>query len=155
VELEIGIRLRGSIDLVERRKDGALRATDHKTGKARADARTIVGGGEKLQPVLYALALERLFPSDAVAGGRLFYCTQAGGFSDVFIPLDGRAREHAREVSRIIGGAIEQGAFPVAPAPRACEYCDFASVCGEGEEARVAKKPRDELSGLRRLRELE
>jgi RecB family exonuclease len=32
LKLANGIQLRGSIDLVERRADGALRATDHKTG---------------------------------------------------------------------------------------------------------------------------
>ena len=59
--LDCGIRLRGSIDLIERRADGALRATDYKTGKARAQDGAIVGGGEILQPVLYALIFERSF----------------------------------------------------------------------------------------------
>lgn len=154
VELENGIRLRGSIDLVEQSPEGALRATDYKTGKARADASTIVGGGEKLQPVLYALTLEKLFPGAKVAGGRLFYCTQAGGFEAVSIPLDDRARAQAREVARIIGEAIERGWFPAAPVKRGCEYCDFREVCGENVEARTARKPQAELAELTRLREL-
>ena len=54
------LKLRGSIDLVERHATGLLRATDHKTGKARAQEGVVVGGGEHLQPVLYALACERL-----------------------------------------------------------------------------------------------
>src|SRR5205085_3858817 len=56
------LNLRGSIDLVERRADGALRATDYKTGRARAKADAVIDGGEILQPVLYAMALEQLFP---------------------------------------------------------------------------------------------
>ena len=50
--LDHGLKLRGSIDLVEQASDGALRATDYKTGKARADFGNIVGGGRHLQPVL-------------------------------------------------------------------------------------------------------
>jgi hypothetical protein len=34
VELDCGIRLRGSIDLVERHSSGHIRISDHKTGKA-------------------------------------------------------------------------------------------------------------------------
>ena len=115
----------------------------------------MVGGGETLQPVLYALTLEKMFPDAKVEGGRLYYCTQAGGFSDVTIPLDGRARELAREVSRVISGAITEGFFPAAPARGACDYCDFLPVCGPGEEERWKRKPKAELKDLLALRELE
>src|SRR5204862_2503376 len=57
-----GLQLRGSIDLVERDAEGKLRATDHKSGKKRAKDGAVIGGGSVLQPVLYALALEELFP---------------------------------------------------------------------------------------------
>jgi RecB family exonuclease len=50
-----GARLRGSINLVERRADGALRVTDHKTGKARVPEGAMVWGGQPLQSVLYGL----------------------------------------------------------------------------------------------------
>ena len=40
--------LRGSMDLVERHVTGALRVTDHKTGRARPDERMVVSGGEVL-----------------------------------------------------------------------------------------------------------
>jgi RecB family exonuclease len=153
VELETGLRLRGSIDLVERSVRGTLRATDYKTGRPRADAETVIGGGEMLQPVFYALTLERMFPDLKVEGGRLFYCTQAGGFSEVTIPLDGRAREQAREVTTIIASALERGFFPAAPARGACEFCDFQQVCGPGEEARARRKSQADLKDLQRLRE--
>ena len=58
--LDCGIRLRGSIDLVERNAEGHLRVTDHKTGKVRVKTDSIVEGGASLQPVLYALAVEKL-----------------------------------------------------------------------------------------------
>src|SRR5262249_2852331 len=51
-----GVRLRGSIDLVERDPArGLLRVTDHKTGKAPERLPRWIGGGELLQPLLYAL----------------------------------------------------------------------------------------------------
>ena len=156
VQLETGLQLRGSIDLVERSPRGTIRATDYKTGKPRAVQGTVVGGGETLQPVLYALTLEKMFPDAKVEGGRLYYCTQAGGFSDVTIPLDGRSRELAREVSRVIASAIAEGFFPAAPARGACDYCDFLPVCGPGEEARWKRKSKgQELKDLAALRRLE
>src|SRR5438094_527849 len=42
------LTLRGSIDLVERHARGAVRATDHKTGKARAADGVVIGGGQVL-----------------------------------------------------------------------------------------------------------
>src|SRR5262249_26102415 len=123
VALDCGIQLRGSIDLVEKRAGGALRATDYKTGKARVADGAIIGGGGTLQPVVYALALEKLFPCERIDSGRLYYCTSHGDFRDVVIPLDDEARGAAAEVARAVGGALRDGFLPAAPQARACEYC--------------------------------
>lgn len=152
VVLDCGIRLRGSIDLVEHGAFGALRATDYKTGKVRAKQGAVISGGEVLQPVLYALALEKLFPSARVDAGRLYYCTSAGGFEEVQIPLDDEARAAAAELAQVIGGWLGEGFFPAAPAPGACTYCEYRPVCGPYEEIRAAKKARDRLVPLARLR---
>ena len=53
-----GYRLKGRIDLIERHASGMLRVVDHKTGKPREPRPEMVGGGEALQPALYALAAE-------------------------------------------------------------------------------------------------
>src|SRR3970040_1314922 len=63
-ELEVGSDLtegiRGRIDVVERHVDtGALRVTDHKTGKRPERIPQWVGGGKHLQPLLYSLAAEK------------------------------------------------------------------------------------------------
>jgi hypothetical protein len=147
------LRLRGSIDLVERRADGVLRATDHKTGKVAAEAGVVVGGGTVLQPVLYALACERLL-SERVAGGRLYYCTSAGAFTERVVPLDPASREHAAVVVDTIGEALETGFLPAAPAPGACRWCDYRIVCGPREEQRVQRKPERQLERLLHLRTL-
>jgi ATP-dependent helicase/nuclease subunit B len=148
VALEGGLNLRGSIDLVERSVRGTLRATDYKTGRARAAEGNVVGGGRHLQPVLYALVLERLFPGVVVEGGRLFYCTQVGGFSTVATPLEPLARDHLARVVTTLRGALEQGFFPADPAQGECRWCDFAPVCGPHEERRLklTRKARDAQS---------
>jgi CRISPR/Cas system-associated exonuclease Cas4 (RecB family) len=155
VALDAGIRLRGSIDLVERRDDGHLRVTDHKTGKDRVGEGDVIKGGESLQPVLYALAIEKLFPESPVDGGRLYYCTAAGNFSERPVTLDAKARTAAAAVAETIGRALEQPFLPAAPARDACRWCDYRVVCGPYEEMRTARKPREPLAPLEALRELE
>jgi len=61
VDLDSGIQLRGSIDLVERHASGHIRISDHKTGKADGEDGQIIAGGKSLQPALYALVAEKLF----------------------------------------------------------------------------------------------
>lgn len=153
--LDGGLKLRGSIDLVEKAVSGSLTATDYKTGKQRAELSTRLGGGKTLQPVLYSLALEKLFPGVVVEGGSLWYCTQAGNFTKVPIPLDARSRDEARFAINIVGQAIEKAFLPAAPGRDECTYCDFLPVCGTGEERRVERKSQQELEALQRLRELE
>ncbi|MGO8994045.1 MAG: PD-(D/E)XK nuclease family protein, partial [Polyangiaceae bacterium] len=152
--LDCGIQLRGSIDLVERDESGTLRATDHKTGKARAEAGTVIGGGEVLQPVLYALALEKILPGERVEGGALYFCTAKGDFKTVPVPLNDEARAAAAQVAATVGAALGAGFLPAAPARGACDYCDFQRVCGPYEELRVKRKPPTELAPLIALRRL-
>jgi RecB family exonuclease len=155
VPLDCGITLRGSIDLVEEAPDGTLRATDHKTGKQRQRPGSVVGGGESLQPVFYALAVEKIFPERRVAGGRLSYCTSAGDFKEVMVPLDRLARDAADRVAATLGQAITRGFLPAAPARDACRFCDYRPICGPWEEERTRKKKdRSELEALEALRRL-
>ena len=60
VAVDGGLQLQGSIDLVERHRSGILRVVDHKTGKMPEPRPEMVGAGEVLQPVLYAMAAEQL-----------------------------------------------------------------------------------------------
>ena len=144
------IALRGAIDAVERRADGGLVAVDYKTGRVRARADSVIGGGQVLQPVLYALALEAAFPSDRVAGARLSYCTTKGGFTEVELALDPVARGAAKLALDTIVKALESGMFPAAPIEDACSACDYAAACGPSPEARAERKP--SLTSLALLR---
>jgi RecB family exonuclease len=152
--LDCGIQLRGSIDLVERDASGLLRASDYKTGKAHAKPGTVVKGGTVLQPVLYALALEKVLPGERVEGGSLYYCTSKGDFTSVPVPLDDQARAAATELATTLGDALDAGFLPAAPDQGACKYCDYQRVCGPYEEQRVTRKPKRELVPLSLLRRL-
>jgi CRISPR/Cas system-associated exonuclease Cas4 (RecB family) len=148
-----GLRLRGSIDLIERHPRGVLRATDHKTGKIVADKEVIVGGGAILQPLLYALAAEKIL-DQPVESGRLYYCTSAGSFEERTVSLDDTGRAAIAEVIAIVGGALEEGFLPAMPAAGECRYCDYRPVCGPYEEQRAVLKPKPRLAELKRLREM-
>jgi len=150
---EAVLKLRGSIDLVERQASGKLRATDHKTGKARAKDGVIIGGGQHLQPVLYALACEKLLKAP-VESGRLYYCTSDGNYEERIVKLDDFARGYAGIMAETVGAALENGFLPAAPAHDACVWCDFLAVCGPNEERRVRVKPQQRLVELKALREL-
>jgi ATP-dependent helicase/DNAse subunit B len=151
--IENHLKLRGSIDLVERHSSGKLRATDHKTGKARAKDGVVIGGGQHLQPVLYALACEKLLDA-AVESGRLYYCTSDGNYEERVVMLDEFARGYAGIMTETVGRALEEGFLPAAPAHDACVWCDYLAVCGPHEERRVRGKPQQRLVELKTLREL-
>jgi CRISPR/Cas system-associated exonuclease Cas4 (RecB family) len=151
VELECGLQLRGAIDMVEQLRDG-VRATDHKTGRRPVDDGFVIGQGRVLQPVLYALALERLLPGARVASGRLHYCTAEAGFAEREVPLDALARGAAKRLAAAIDSAIEHSFLPAAPADGACDYCEYQVVCGPYEALRTARKPKRDLEPLVQLR---
>jgi ATP-dependent helicase/nuclease subunit B len=154
VRLDGRFLLRGSVDLIERRDDGgALRVTDHKTGKNRTTWKTVIGGGAMLQPVLYSVAVTQALEM-AVTSGRLFYCTAAGGFTDHEIPINDANRRAGLEALEIVDRAIELGFLPMAPANRACTWCDFRTVCGPHEEQRIRMKSADKLGDLLALRQM-
>jgi RecB family exonuclease len=152
--LDCGILLRGSIDMVERDGEGALRAADYKTGKIPKHVRpgVVIDGGKLLQPVLYALALEKVLPGERVVGGSLDYCTSRGDFTTVPVPLSDEAREAAGMLARTVGDGLGRGFLPAAPEDGACRYCDYLRVCGPHEELRVKRKPVAELTQLAELR---
>ena len=153
VTIEGGFRLRGAVDLIEEhRATGALRVTDHKTGR-RPDRieKVIIGAGAVLQPVLYGVAIEAALKR-IVSQGRLFYCTATGGYAEHEIPLNERTRSAGIEVLQIIDRAVENGHLAAAPTEEACGRCDFVPVCGPDVFRRVNGKPQDRLADLQALR---
>ncbi|MBK9167231.1 MAG: PD-(D/E)XK nuclease family protein [Bryobacterales bacterium] len=155
-----GYRLRGAIDLVEMRRaidirlgEPTLRVTDHKTGRAPDALPRIAGGGEALQPLLYAAAAEVLLERKAEAG-TLYYCTQRGNFARTEIPLNSDGRSALTKVLETIDAAVTGAFLPAAPRADACSVCDYRLVCGPSEERRLAVKDPRSLNALAALRGL-
>jgi RecB family exonuclease len=153
VVLDGGFRLRGVVDLVERRRATAdLRVTDYKTGARRAPRNLVVAGGATLQPVLYAFAIQQIL-GERVVESRLFYCTRAGGFEQRAVRMAGSdAAVRAREVLGTIDEAVAAGILPPAPLHDGCRLCDFQDVCGPHEERRAQRKQSGLLDALERMR---
>jgi RecB family exonuclease len=151
VELPGGYRLQGSIDLVERLASGALRVVDHKTGRIPEPKPETLGGGEALQPVLYALAAEALLGEPALAG-RLYYSTIAQNYAVIDVPLNDWTRRRAQHALELIDGALRDGRLPAAPRKDGCKGCEYLAVCGPYEEERVRVKSQAELNKLKELR---
>jgi ATP-dependent helicase/DNAse subunit B len=136
---DCGVRLRGSIDLVERHTaTRVLRITDHKTGKSPASIPLYVGGGRFLQPLLYGLAAGQILDA-TVESGRLFYATQQGGYQHALIPINEKSRAFLTKLLSNIDGAVAAGFLPPHPQKDGCEYCDYRVVCGPYEELRAAR----------------
>jgi CRISPR/Cas system-associated exonuclease Cas4 (RecB family) len=162
VSIDPGLLLSGAIDLVEEHTESraagqrVLRATDHKTGAVPGKL-NVTQGGTVLQPLLYALALERLFPDATVRGGRLHFCTARGRFEVQDVPLTARARETGERLIRAISTMLESGFLPAAPDREACESCSYRVICGPYEEERVAQVKAKEsfrLAPLFQIRDL-
>ncbi len=162
VKIDGRFLLRGSIDLVERRRtgpgrpaDGAgpavLRVTDHKTSKNRSERRSIIGGGQQLQPVIYSLAAEAA-TGCTVEKARFSYCTAAGGFTEHGVEINEKSRRMGIEAMEIIDRAIDLGMLPPAPADKACRFCDFLTVCGPEQERRSHRKSKQQIADLLELR---
>ena len=162
VRMPGGQLLRGAVDLIEGLYDSAtgaasaLRITDHKTGVNRSKENLEFGGGEMLQPSLYAMAVEHVFPELKVRESVLSYCTATGGFTRRVVRIDDPLRQRAAEVLAAIDDAIAYGFLPPAPRKDACSWCDFRAVCGPYEESRwlLKKEERQGMTDLVWLRGL-
>jgi len=84
----------------------------------------------------------------------LYFCTSAGGFSEVIVPLDRYTRNSVAQLAEIIGEALEQPFLPAAPAERQCAWCDYQPVCGPYEERRTRRKSKQQLEPLLKLRDM-
>ncbi len=151
VSVGAGFQLQGSIDLVERHTSGALRVVDHKTGRIPDPRPDMVGGGEVLQPALYAMAAEQLL-GRAVGLGRLHYATLAQNYTMLEFPMNQWARQRAMAVLQTIDDAMRDGFLPAAPRKDGCKGCEYLVVCGPYEEERAREKSTAELKGLKELR---
>lgn len=146
-----GFLIHGVIDVVEKARQSDIRITDHKTGKNRTQEGMVIGGGEILQPVLYALSVESLRNIN-VKEARLSYCTAAGGYTARTVQINEASRQSTTELLRAIDSAISNAFLPAAPKKDGCKWCDFSQVCGPHEELRVSRKDQSYLDKLVNIR---
>jgi ATP-dependent helicase/nuclease subunit B len=160
-----GLPLSGAIDLVEQASASGqdadapvLRATDFKTGGVsqavdrRSGRRSITAGGMVLQPLLYALALEKLFPEAQVRAGRLYYCTRQQQYESHVVELNERTREIAARLAQYANDMLRQGFLPAAPdTAERCSQCEYQVICGPHEAERVQNVKMRDGARLRSL----
>jgi RecB family exonuclease len=127
-------KLKGRIDVVEQHISGLRRVIDHKTGTLKEKI-TLLGKGEVLQPVLYALAA-------GAPKGQLYFATLRGNYQRVEIAVHQEAQRQAEIVLTNIDEAIDAGEFQAYPRMDACEFCEYTPVCGPYEQERAARKPK-------------
>jgi RecB family exonuclease len=152
VELAEGLKLKGLIDVIEQHESGVLRVTDYKTGKPPEKPPVQIGGGQSLQPALYAMAAAQKLMGQ-VTESRLFYATIRGNYVEHRIRVSEETCEAAESVLRHVDKALRRGELPAAPVEDACEHCDYVSICGPYEEERVGRKNPAPLRRLVHLRE--
>ena len=133
-----------------------MRVTDHKTGKADGKPGQLIDGGKSLQPLLYALAAERLFAGEAVTSGRLYFCTSTGGRSPSrsFRSTSASRDDGLPGCRHGSARPVAQPSLPAAPDRGQCDICDYRVVCGPHEERRTARKPQENLGPLLAVRAL-
>jgi RecB family exonuclease len=152
VAIDSRLLLQGRIDLIEQHVSGPLRVTDHKTGTPPERVPSQIGGGQFLQPALYAMAAAQAL-QQPVQQARLFYSTLRGNYVEFPVRLTAETRDAAEAVLNQIDRALRNGELPAAPCKDGCAYCDFLSICGPYEEERITRKNQAELRKLKELRE--
>lgn len=149
VELELGeagpLKLRGSIDRVDRLDAGGYRVWDYKTGSTSGHGRVDPLADGHLQWLLYGRALEVLLERAGLEGdvrrsGYLFPGERGHG-ERMDYAVDGRATERLADLLARRLDLVAAGLFPHATDTDACRWCDFTSVCG-GVERRAKQAAR-------------
>ncbi len=135
------IRLRGSIDRVDRAPDGRFHVWDYKTGTALyIHEERGISAGRQIQPALYALAWEALVArrgepgQGSVAGSGYFFPGRKGLGERFAIAFSG---EETRKALDTLFDLLAGGAFPHTPDKDAdCFVCrDLAGFCENREES--------------------
>ncbi|MEK6709047.1 MAG: PD-(D/E)XK nuclease family protein [Nitrospinota bacterium] len=146
VSLEDGRRLlvSGRYDLLERSAEGEYRFVDFKSGgsgRAVPKKNDPLGGGQWLQPHLYARHGREVLGREARIGAAYAFVTERRSYRLFPIPPE-KIEALGPRVDRLLGHflrAAEAGVFFPLPSS-ACNHCDFVSICGPERGPRAARK---------------
>ncbi len=155
-----GLLLKGVIDRVDVSPTGGIRVTDYKTGRMAQYRENSLRGGRTVQLPLYmSAAHQHIAPRHGgarVAGAQYRSVDRRGEFRS--IAYDAATMEERREdlgrIATTFVNGVARGAFFAMPGEEECRWCAYKLACGEGREARFARKRDDEAAAdLIRLRE--
>ncbi len=137
-------QLQGFMDRVDLSTDGKkLRVVDYKSGSREGFKNDSVKEGTKIQMPLYLWACRTLYP-DAVPEEAVYeFLTAKGGYGAV--SFDASDWNNVEEPLKILlttaAEAVDRGLFPAAA--KACDRCDYRTLCGPGAGKRGEKKRED------------
>ncbi|HVM32587.1 MAG TPA: PD-(D/E)XK nuclease family protein [bacterium] len=137
-------RLEGFMDRVDLHSDGRrLRVVDYKSGTKEGFKNDSVKEGTKIQMPLYLWACRTLYPGKAPEEAVYEFLTAKGGYGETTFDAKDPARveEPLKALLTTAAEAVEQGLFPAAA--KACERCDYRTLCGPGAEKRGERKRED------------
>ncbi|SDT10580.1 PD-(D/E)XK nuclease superfamily protein [Paenibacillaceae bacterium GAS479] len=156
------MRVKGFIDRIDELAPHRYKIYDYKTGNPRKyDENGYFANGRQLQHALYAVAVEQhlrrsgIDPEARVMESAYYFPTERGRGEEI-LRLQNR-REELAELTGYLLSSIEAGAFPAVPADeRACNWCDYRTVCGnEAELAREKRLNPENETMIRFLKEAE
>ncbi|HVZ80099.1 MAG TPA: PD-(D/E)XK nuclease family protein [bacterium] len=137
-------RLEGFMDRVDLSADGkALRVVDYKSGSKEGFKKDSVKEGTKIQMPLYLWACRTLYPGVTPKEAVYEFLTAKGDYGSVgFNASDWKTvEEPLKALLTTAAEAVEQGLFPAAA--KACDRCDYRTLCGPGVEKREERKRDD------------
>ena len=114
-------QLRGRVDRVDQRADGAYELIDYKTGERHTQERL----AEDLQLALYRLAAREAWELEAVLGSYWYV------LADERVPVP-PAPDDAERVERTVlevAAGIEAQDFEPRPSYEICSWCDYRLIC--------------------------
>lgn len=141
-------RLEGFMDRVDLSADGKqLRVVDYKSGSKTGFANDSVKEGTKIQMPLYLWACRTLYPGVAPQEAVYEFLTAKGDYGSVGFDAGDwkKVEEPLKALLTTAANAVEQGLFPAAA--KACDNCDYRTLCGPGVEKRGEKKRGDINAG--------
>lgn len=118
-------QLRGRIDRVDRRPDGAYELIDYKTGERAAQRRQ----AEDLQLALYRLAAREAWQLEATLGTYWYVLAD----ERVAVPGAPDDAERVERTVRDVAAGIEAQDFEPRPSYEICSWCDYRLICPASE----------------------
>ena len=156
--------LRGSVDRVDKIADHQYSVWDYKTGgNSDMEENGYINGCEKIQHILYAIAVEEIFKSkgiddnpQVIQSGYIFP-TEKGtkdGRGGIF-RRDPSQKDKWKPALTILMDLIANGAFFVSEKAK-CNFCEYSEVCGgETSRNRIKQKIGNFLAQWQKLKDYE